>query len=276
MADLFDREWYAIVGDVKVLGLRLKFKSEKSLVKDPNTLDLHVYNLAAATRARLQKRGTQVVLVAGYKGAAQVIFAGQARTIDHVRDGPGWDTHILCGDGDTTFRAAFTSRSFGPGTKWADVAKALAKDLLSNAGDAVAKLSRGDISGSIDSFLQGYTAHGPAVLEFDRVMRAAGLEWSIQDGVLQVLRPGAANDERAILLSPATGLVGSPDHCAPKDEALPPVLKARSLLQGGLRPGRKVEIRASRTQGVYRCAKVCHEGDTHGPEWYTSIEAEPL
>ncbi len=276
MADaLYGRSWYVIVGDLKVVGLRLKFKAEKSLVKDPNTLDLQIYNLAAATRAKMQSRGTEIVLVAGYKGTEQVIFSGKSRTIDHVRDGPSWATHVQCGDGEDSFRR-FTSRSFAPGAAWSDVAKDIARDLMVNAGDALAKLGSGDFKGTFDTFLQGYTAHGPAVREFDRVMSAAGLEWSIQDEKLQILTKNKASDERAIVLSPGTGMVGSPDHGSPKNPKQPPLLKVKSLLQGGLRPGRAVEVRASKINGFYRCWKVTHEGDTHGPEWYTSIEAEPL
>lgn len=275
MAELFGREWYAIVNDLKVDGLRLKFKVEKKLTAEPNVLDLHIYNLSAATRARMQTKDVPVVLVAGYRGTAQVIFAGDVRTIDHVRDGAEWDTHIQSGDGELCFRECFSSHSFAAGTAWRDVAKTLAKDLKVNVGDAVTKLAAGDFDGAIDKFLQGYSAHGPTVREFDKAMKAGGLEWSIQDGKLQILDRRQATDEGAVLLSPGTGMIGSPDHCAPQKNE-PPVLKVRSLLQGGLRPGRGVEVRASKIRGTYRCTKVVHEGDTHGAEWYTTIEAEPL
>jgi hypothetical protein len=275
VANLYGRDWYVIINDLKVAGLRLKFKVEKTITGEPNKLDLHVYNLAASTRAKMQAKDVPVVLVAGYKETAQVIFAGDVRTIDHVREGASWDTHIQSGDGELSFRDCFSSHSFSAGTAWRDVATTLAKDLKANVGDAVAHIAGGDFDGAIDKFLQGYTAHGPTVREFDKAMKAGGLEWSIQDGKLQILAPRKANDEGAILLSPGTGLVGSPDHCSPKDGE-PAPLQVRSLLQGGLRPGRAIEVRASKISGFYRCSKVVHEGDTHGGEWYTTVEAEPL
>lgn len=275
MADFYGRDWYVILGDQKISGLRIRFKAEKGLAAEPNVLDLSIYNLARETRAKMQSRDIPVIVVAGYKTGAQVIFSGEVRTVDHVREGADWNTHVQSGDGEIAFRGCFSSYSFAPGTSWRDVATTIAKDLKVNVGDAVAKMASGNISGTIDSFLQGYSAHGPTVREVDRVMRAGGLEWSIQDGKLQVLPQRATSDEPAIVLSAGTGMVGSPDHCAPqKDE--PAVLKVKSLLQGGLRPGRAVSIQASKTNGLYRCTKVVHVGDTHGAEWYTTIEAEPL
>lgn len=273
---LYRRDWYVIIGDHKVAGLRMRFKVEKTLLGDPNTLDLHVYNLSAATRSKMQKRGVPVVLVAGYKDNAQVIFSGDVQAVDHLRDGANWDTHLQSGDGAEVFRTAFSSHSFKAGTTWKDVAGTIAKDLGINVGDAVSKLGTGDFAGAIDVFLKGYTAHGPAVAEFDRVMRAGGLEWSIQDGKLQIVKGRNPTSDEAVKLSPSTGLVGSPDHGSPEKDGQPSLLKVRSLLQGGIRPGRAVVLEAAAVSGRYRAAKVTHEGDTHGGEWYTGMELEPL
>lgn len=276
MGTLYEREAFVYVDDLRIQGLRLKFKGERSLKVDPNTLDLHIYNLSVTSRARMQTKGAQIVLVAGYVGSSEVVFSGQARTIDHLRVGPDWDTHVQCGDGEVACRRSISSFSFGPGTKWKDVVAKLAGDLKVKTGDAIGKLTRGDLNGAIDTFAQGYTANGPTVRELDRVMKAAGLEWSVQDGKLQILKAKKTTDETAIVLSPASGLLGSPDHGAPEKGGFPSLLKAKSLLQAGLRPGRSMKIESSSIRGFYRVEKVTHEGDTHGGEWYSSVEALPL
>lgn len=273
---LYDREAWVQIDGLKVAGLRLQFKAEKSLKGDPNTLDLHVFNLSATTRAQIQRKGAKVVLVAGYKDESQVVFVGDARTIDHLRVGAEWDTHVQCGDGEVAFAKSFSSFSFGPGATWKDVVAQLGKDLQAGTGDAIRKVVGGDLGGAIDSFVNGFTAHGPTVREIDRVMDAAKLEWSIQDGHLQILAPKSTTAETAIVLSPKTGLLGSPDHGAPEKDGSPSVLKATSLLQAGLRPGRAVKIETGSIRGSYRVEKVTHEGDTHGPEWHSTIEALPL
>jgi hypothetical protein len=293
MARLWNRSAYVILNDLRVEGLRLRFQAKKTLKPDPNKLDLFVYNLAASTRARLQAAEIPIVLVAGYKGEEQVIFAGRSKGVDHVRDGAEWATHIQCGDGEQAFRG-HSSFSLGPGAKVSDVLERIAKDLGIEAGDAISKAKRGDFAMAMDSFLQGYTASGKPVRELDRVMKAAGLEWSIQDGKLQILEPETSTTETVFVLSAATGLIGSPDHkvgkklaapleargeevdgeIAPDDSKL--LLKAQSLLNGAIRPGRRVQIEAVARQGMYRVEEVTHAGDTHGPEWTTALEGRPL
>lgn len=276
VATLFGREAFVFVGDLKISGLRLRFKAVKSLKVEPNTLDLHVFNLSASTRASLQTKGVTVVLVAGYTGTSEVIFAGDARTIDHVRLGPDWDTHIQCGDGEVAYSKSISSFSFGPGAKWTDVVEKLAGDLKVKSGDALEKVRRGDFGGAVDSFLQGIAVNGSTVREFDRVMQAAGFEWSIQNGKLQILRPNRVGDGTAVLLSPSSGLIGSPDHGAPEKDGSPSLLRVKSFLQPALSPGRAVRVESRSLTGLYRCEKVKHEGDTRGPEWYSSVEALPV
>lgn len=276
MTVLYGREAFVYIDDRRIEGLRLKFKANKSLKADPNTLDLHVYNLKAETRAQMKARGASVILVAGYKGSSEIIFSGAARTVDHVKTGAEWDTHIQCGDGEIAYRTSLSSFSFGPGTKWKDVVGKLAGDLKVKAGDAIAQVMGGNLNGAVDTFLQGYTANGPTVREIDRVMRAAGLEWSIQDGKLLILRPATTTTETAIVLSAMSGLIGSPEHGAPEKDGGASLLKVRSLLQAGLRPGRSMKVEASKIRGFYRIEKVTHCGDTHGGEWFSDVESLPL
>lgn len=270
------REAWVVVNDLEVRGLRLVFKTKATLKPDPNNLDLRIYNLSPTTRARLSAAASPpVVLVAGHKGTAQVIFSGRARTIDHLREGPDWVTHVQSGDGDQAF-TKLSAISFAAGARATDVALALAKDLGVDAGDAIAKLQRGDFSGASQAFMQGFSAGGRTVRDFDRVAKVLGLEWSIQGGVLQLLEPGKGTQDAAYEIAPGTGLIGSPDHGAPGPNGEPPLLKVKCLLNGGLRPGRVVSLRSASRSGFYVVDSLEHSGDTHGAsEWTTSLEARP-
>jgi len=270
------REAWVVVNDLEVRGLRLVFKVKSTLKPDPNDLDLRIYNLSPTTRAKLSAAAAApVVLVAGHQGTAQVIFSGRARTVDHLRDGASWVTHVQSGDGNQAF-TKLSAISFAAGTRATDVAIALAKDLGVEAGDAIARLRRGDFTGAREVFLQGFSASGRSVRDFDRVAKVLGLEWSIQGGVLQLLEPGKGTQEAAYELAPDTGLIGSPDHGAPGPNGEPPLLKVKCLLNGGIRPGRVVSLRSSARSGFYVVDQVEHAGDTHGAsEWTTSLEARP-
>lgn len=270
------REAWAIVNDVEVRGLRLVFKAKKTKVPDPNNLDLKIYNLAPTRREALAKvAAAPIILVAGYQGGAQVIFSGAARTIDHVREGPDWVTHVQSGDGEVAF-SQVGAASFAGGARLADVVEELTGQMGVNAADALTQLRRGDFAGANKIFLGGFAAAGRSVVYLDQALKAAGIEWSIQDGTLQLTDPGKATQERAYVLSADSGLVGSPDHGAPGKNGEPPLLKARCLLNGELRPGRAVSIDSVGRSGFYRVETVEHSGDTHGADWTTTVEASPL
>lgn len=282
---LYSRRAYVVVDEVRVEGLRLGFKAKRTSTGDPNTLDLKIYNLKAATRARLQNQAVPVVLVAGYATTAEVIFSGRSRSIDHAREGAEWVTHVMCGDGEAVLSSARSRFSFGAGVSVHDVLSRVGNDMAGiSFGDALAKLRSGELGGLVTSFSGGFTAHGPSVRELSRVVNAAGLDWSVQDGSLQLVKRGSSNDESAIVLSPTTGLIGSPDHSSPKGYAPnDPAglekgsrLKAKALLMPGLRPNREVRFETAQRRGRYRVVEVVHDGDTHGADWHSTIEAAPL
>lgn len=276
MAQLFDRSCVAIVGDLRVTGLRMAFKVKKTTKTEPNTCELRIYNLAEKTRSRLQSKAIPVVLSAGYQDNAAIIFQGDARTIDHVRDNADWITLVRCGDGERAYQWAHFSESFAPGTPVADVIRAAAQALGVNTGNLDAELAKGDFRGRLTEFAHGYTAHGKASQELDKLLRTCGFSWSVQDGALQLLRGDAAAPGRAVLLTPETGLVGSPEHNAPDKTNRPPRVKFRSLLQPSIRCGGAVELRAAGVKGQFRVEALEHGGDTHGGEWYTNAEGLSL
>lgn len=279
----FDRAWKVIVGETEIAGLRIRFKAKKTAKADPSTLELSVYNLSAATRARLSAAARPpVVLMAGYKEAEGLIFAGPARTIDHVREGADWVTQVRCGDGEQAY-SGFSSFSFKAGTKKGDVLSRWTEDLKQlgvDVADANAAIRKGGLPGLKEYFTQGFAAHGRTMKEGDRLLASIAAEYSIQDGGLVITEIAKPTTEPAVVLSAETGLLGSPDHGAPEKiegEASPvSLLKAKALLNGELRPMRAMRLEAASRSGFYRLETVEHTGDSHGAEWFTAVEARPL
>jgi hypothetical protein len=267
---------------IRVEGLRVEFKAVKSLKKEPNTLDLKIFNLAESTRAAMKKKGSRVILTAGYESNAAVIFSGDARTIDHVRTVSDWETHIQCGDGERAYQFSRMSQSFGAGTSVGDVVRACARQLGLGMGNVEAALAKGGFRGNLSQFVHGYAAHGRASAELDRILRTLGLGWSVQDGALQVLKDSDTANGTAVLLTaggngkPGTGLIGSPDHGTPDAKGKPSVLKVKCLLNPQIKCGGVVQLDAIGAKGAYKVDKLDHEGDTEGGKWYTSLECFPL
>lgn len=277
MSQLFQRSVRVIVGSLLIEGLRVQFHVKKTTTKEPNTSDLTVYNLSEDHRSVLQNRGTSLLIEAGYVGSTSLLFSGESRYISHTHEGPDWVSKIECGDGERAYRWARVSESFRPGTRLADAFRKVAEATELDVRDAVATV---ESLLPAEQFSRGYQAHGRATEHLDALLRGRGLEWSIQDGQLQVLAEGTAKNT-AVLLSPTTGLVGSPafsspEHGSKSGKKKAQVLKVRSLLQPSIRPGGTIRVESASIQGQFRVQSVTHSGDTHGGDWYSDVDALPV
>lgn len=249
-------------------GLRTTFKLTLDDKPEPNNAEIAVWNLSADSRAQLDGKGFRVILAAGYGTNTEQIFSGDVRRFDHQRIGPDWVTKIEVGDGERAFNHARISESFGAGTAVRDVLRKAIAAMQGDPGNALQK-----IQGIAGDFVTGYVAHGRAALELTRLLEPQGYTWSVQGGRLQILGPNDYTDEIGPLVSPDTGMIGTPEVGSPEKKGQPAVLKVRSLLLPRMRPGQRFELRSSAKSGTFKARKVVHTGDTAGSEWYTEIEA---
>ena len=109
---------------------------------------------------------------------------------------------------------------------------------------------------------------GSAASELTALTRSAGLEWSIQDGAFQFLDRNKSLDSFAIVLSPETGLVGSPSVSNKG------IVSGVSLIIKDMIPGRQIDVQARFVRGRARLEKTRHIGDTHGDDWHIQWEAK--
>lgn len=266
---------------IEITDLRFAFKAKKTLGKEPNTLEVTITNLSEQSRAALQGKTLRVTVSAGYEGAQCVLFVGDSRHVDSRPEGADWTTVIQCGDGERGYKHGRVSESFRAGTSVVSILQKVADGM---------QLDSTQVAG-VDGlhgrqYVAGYVAHGRASRELDKILKGFGYEWSIQDGKLQVLRPDAATAETVVVLDAGSGLVGSPtlntpsptQHLDPFTNKLVssggrPTLKAKSLLQPSIRPGRRVQIDSVvGIRGTFRVTEVTHTGDTSGGDFYTELE----
>lgn len=248
-------------------GLRIKFKIVKTDEKDPNSSEITIVNLEPAHRAALQQKGVKATLEAGYEATGLTrIFFGDIRTTDHVRNGSSWDTVLKCGDGERSFQYARLTESFAPGTGAGDIVKRLAQAsglAIGNVPDQVLNIQL--------SYDHGYCVAGLVSKSLDKLLKGLGYTYSIQDGALQVLTPNSTIGGEVPVLSPSTGLIGSPEMGSPEKKGKPALLKFKAYLFPA-RPRGRVKIESDRYNGFFRVKKATLSGDTRGPEWYTEGE----
>lgn len=263
-------DYKSIAADViEIEDLRVAFKVTKTRGKEPNTAEVTITNLSPTRRASLQVKGVKFILQAGYAGTGIAqLFVGDARTIDHVRDGANWHTVIKSGDGERAFRFARVKESFAPGSPLSDIVNRIASKMGLGLGNL--KKQSASISGQYES---GYTAFGPTSRELDKVLTAAGYDWSIQDNELLILKPEQVSGIQVPDLGPDSGLIGSLEFGAPEKKGGRPLLKGKCLLRGEMKPGGQVNVRSERHNGPIKLLKIEHTGDTEGGDWYTSFES---
>lgn len=251
--------------------LRVMFNIEKNLGKEPNKGQVEIFNLSEQSRGEMKSTPLYVRVDAGYDGNLQRLFTGDVRSggVGHARLGVDWKTHLELGDGERAFRFARVNRSYrgGVDARTAVVEIARSMGVVATFTSDTAKILR-------SQYAAGLTLQGPAQRELSRILAPHGLEWSIQDGRLQVIKTGEVRSDEAVLISEAAGMIGVPDFGAPEKKGGLPPLIVRTLLQPQVTPGGRIVLESESIRGVYRVERVKHVGDTHGDDWFTEIEAK--
>lgn len=259
--------------------LRCAFRIERDEKPWPNTAEIAVWNLNEAHRDYLESQSAVACrLTAGYRDNTGGIFFGALRTARTEREGPDLVTRLSAADGESgkdkkPITTARVRKTWSKGTPLAVVVTQMGEALQVEVGNLPALAPTALLpNGPILPF--ALSVDGPVLDEFTDIMRSVGIAWSIQDGALQ-LRAAEVPAGFVPLLSPMTGLVGSPRLSTEQDKDGNEFtqVNGRCLLLPGLVPGYQVVLQSDTATGLYLCTKVVHVGDTHTTEWYTEFEA---
>jgi hypothetical protein len=152
-------------------------------------------------------------------------------------------------------------------TPVATVLQALVAKLGIGAGNVATVIGSLEVDGVGMLYPNGIVLSGSVAQELTDFCRSAGLEWSIQDGVLQILDRGQASRGQAIRLSSDTGMVGSPSV------DVDGILSVKTLLIPDVRVGSILVVDSARIKGTYRLEKATWSCDTSSDDWYITMQA---
>lgn len=301
----YKREFVAQFGDLKIsqlggalAGLRCVFNIERDKLPWPNNAELNVYNLAESTRAKITQAGPVTATIsAGYVGEAKPIFFGVLDIIEHIKDGTEWVTHMSSSDCGEKIKQTKVSAAFTKGQTVGTVIKAIVDTLGLGRGNLADFDNDSDL---LEPLAHGGALHGNAVEELAYFLRAANLEFSIQDGKVQFVHIGeGVPNTVGPRLSPTTGLVGSARIVREKATDLTrkktkktakntvttalgekvdmiTTIEGTCLIQGQIVPGIPVRIESASVTTDALCCAVKHTGDTRGNDWYSDFKLIPL
>lgn len=291
MTTLIDRRYRLRVNQTVVTELDIDFNVMRTLAKDPNTAEIHVKNLSEDTRASIEQRASSnVSLEAGYKDGMSLIFNGDLRNANTVREGANIITTIQSGDGEKNNKKRRISKSYAPGTPIRQAISDLANALGVGLGN-INRIPNVEFPRAGAVFPTGTVVDGNAADELELLLRSAGLEYSIQDGALQVVSRKQSLKGTAVVLSPSSGLLGGASVGSDG------ILKCRTLMIPDVFPGRKIQPKSIEVSedirniqsrgkgrkhlegfsGVFRAHTCEYVGDTTSDsDWTIEIQAQPL
>lgn len=269
----FGRSFVLEVGDIQVQSigigqestLPVEFRIERDDSPVPNQASIKIFNLAPATRDRLEQQGEVTCrLQAGYKSNYAQIFYGVLTHIDIYREAQNWVTLLEIGDGQDKLTSPRINRTFSKGTKYADVFRGFAKAMRVPLGNTDA-LDEAKVTAGGRELERAYTATGDITHELTRLCRSLGLLWFLHDGELHVYdgqKP--LGDTQSVLkatdrprVDPKTGIITVVSRLIPE-----------------VIPGYIATLESSTISGPFLVKSTRHYGFTHGGDW--SLEAELL
>lgn len=265
MTLLFDRKYRLIVGHqaIKIENLDIEFEVIKTLKKSANSCSIVVNGLKQSTRQSIiDAVEPPVSLFAGYKDNMSLIFIGNARDCYTSKEKTEVSTYINSGDSEINLQKKRINKTFAPGTSVITVLSEIVSALEIQPGNIGTKFSSLTLLEGSAQYTNGAVFSGNAGRELTRVCKSVGLQYSIQDNVLQVLEPNEALLEEPVVVL-GDSVVGYPEIGSDNTTSF------TTLMNPEIRPGRLVNLKGR----MLRAENVKYSGVyPTGGNWYTEVE----
>jgi len=247
------------------------FNIEKSISGKANDASIRIYNLNESSRNSIGNEFTDVEIEAGYipNGGPDntgVIFSGQVRDFEHVREGSDIITSVNAGDGDKAIRKSTISKTYPAGSTAEEVMLDIFSEFSKNG------VKQGEwVFPPMEPFIRPYTICGPAAREANILGRGRGFYWNIQNQVMEII----PRDFNLPLITPVnkkTGMIGYPKIT---DNGL----RVDSLINPEIRPNRLIMVESevvdlNADNGEYRVGRCDYRGDNKKGPFNMTIHAE--
>ncbi|WP_454008344.1 phage protein [Alcaligenes phenolicus] len=262
--------------------LRMKFEVSKDTGESPNQIKISVWNLSPHTREAIVEPDNVVALYAGYEQEEGALLLAYGTVVQGASSFQNAEvvTELEVLDGFAQIRDTVVSLGCGAGVR----ARLIIEDIAFQMG-----LSLVMADDAPDRVWQnGFSFYGAARVALHKVVQGSGLEYSIQNGELQVIERCGITPRKGFVLSPESGLLGNPERIrqSAKEKAdSKGNVKTRSerqqadgwrvtsLLLPSLNPGDLVKLESRQAVDWFRVESLKHSGDWNGSgNWHTTME----
>lgn len=242
-------------------GLRISFEVIKADGFAINSAKVKIYNASDDTIAVMSTRDASIQVFAGYREQVGLIFLGTVTRVTASRQGADRVIEVESADGFANIGkpAALTIKggaslkdAFGP--------------LAGIAGQAL------DFAGvNPDEAIpapRGVTLSGPVYGQINRIARLNRLDWTVEDDRIVIVRRGESTQLPALVITPDTGLIGSPKPGEARR------VEVKMLLNPGARLRRIIQLESRDISGWFLIRRIKHVGDSgFASDFYTELEA---
>lgn len=274
--DNFDRQYRLAAGPAGGAGfevgetskaqpvaLHVNFSLQKSDLETQNTGRVTLWNLNPSQLAVLNEKDCVVSLKAGYGSKLALIFAGIVSHVSTTIDSADRKTEIEVIDNLVEIRDTYVSVSYNGTVNW----KIIFDDVAAQMGVAVSY----SYNAEFVDISNGFSFVGLARDIMTKGCKCCNLSWSIQNGVMQVKKPGDVMSREVYVLSPDTGLLGIPARVViTQDEATGKNTlgwDVEYFLNGAINIDDYVKLESETVTGYIRVYSLEISGDNVSGDW---------
>lgn len=243
--------------------LHIDFSLQKSDLETQNTGRVTVWNLNPSQLAVLNETDCCVSLRAGYGSRLSLIFAGIVSHATTTKDGADVKTEIEVVDNLIEIRDTYVAVSYNGAVNW----KTIFDDVAAQMGVAVSY----SYNATFANLANGFSFVGLAKDIMTKGCKCCGLSWSLQNGVMQVKRPGDVMSREVYVLSPDSGLIGIPARVViTQNEATGKNQlgwEVEYFLNGAINIDDYVKLESKTVTGYFRTRSIEYSGDNISGDW---------
>ena len=245
------------------VALHVNFSIQKTDLEAQNTGRVTVWNLNKQHLAALDEKDCALALKAGYGNRLALIFAGIVTNSTTSLDGADVKTEIEVVDNLVEVRDTYVTISYTGTVNW----KTIMDDVANQMGVAVTY----SYNAEFVDIPNGFSFVGQAKEIMTKGCKCCGLVWSLQNGVMQVKKPGDVMSKEVYVLSPDSGLLGIParvTEAAAQGESKPEIgWDVEYFLNGAIHVDDYVKLESEKVSGYFRVYSIDITGDNVTGDW---------
>ena len=251
------------IGGTTPYSLHISFSVQKQELESSNTAKVQVWNLNKQNLATLEAENCFLLLKAGYGNTLPVILSGTVSHTSTRKDGSDMLTEIEVVDGLMEVRDTWVSMSYA--------GKVNTKKILDDTAAQMGLTVTYSYNATFSDIPNGFSFVGQAKNALSKACAVSGLEWSIQNGVLQIKKPGDVMNREVYVLSPETGLIEIPERVqiSSSDDSGKSQMgyDLVYLLNGAIGIGDYVQVQSKYLTGFFRVYSLEIDGDNLSGAW---------